>query len=186
MTDDKIILTLVGQSSSGKGTICQYINEKYDGGSCRYSTIFRDIADRLYLPQSRENLQIISILLRQQLGDDLLARIIAKDAEKINKKIITVDGARRISDLIELKKLPGFYLIYVDADERVRYERIVSRRENTDDQTKTFQDFQKDAMAETELRIADMKKEADFVINNDGTLEELQKHIDELIKKIQA
>ena len=181
---NKIILTLVGPVSCGKGTICNYINEKYNGGSCRYSTIIRDLLDRLYLPQSRENLQNISTALRQQFGDDLLAKVIAEDVKKIDKKIVTVDGARRMPDLAELKKLTGFYLVYVDANEKARYERIVKRNENTDDRTKTFAEFQKDAQAETEIRIADMKNHADFIINNNGTVEELHAQVDDIIKKI--
>ena len=65
-----------------------------------------------------------------------------------------------------------------------RINEIISRKENTDDQTKTFEEFQKDAQSETELRIADMKDQADFIINNNGTLEELHKQIDEIIKRL--
>jgi dephospho-CoA kinase len=180
----KIILTLVGQIASGKGTVCDYLKEKYNAGYCRYSTILRDLLDRIYLPHSRKNMQDISTILRQQFGDDLLAKAITEDVKKIANQIVVVDGARRLPDLVHLQKLPNHYLVYINTDERIRYKRIIKRSENPDDQTKTFEEFQQDAQSEAELRIADMKKQANFIINNNGTLKELHQQVDDIIRRL--
>ena len=39
-------------------------------------------------------------------------------------------------------------------------------------------------LLETEVQIRGLKERADYVVNNDGTLEELQKQIDEVVAKV--
>ena len=62
---------------------------------------------------------------------------------------------------------------------------ILKVRQNIDDATKTPVQFEKDAQLETERQIRDLKDRADFVVNNDGPLEELQKQLDEIVAKVQ-
>ena len=49
--------------------------------------------------------------------------------------------------------------------------------------TKTFQQFEKDHQREAELQIKDLKKEAHFVLDNNGSKEEFCHQIDEIIQK---
>ena len=174
----------MGQISSGKGTLADYLAKKHEFEYYRYSSILRDVLDLLHLPQSRENMQDISTMLRKKFGDDLLSKVIAEDIKCKSEDKIVLDGARRMSDIKYLKDIQGFYLVYVDADEKKRYDRIVRRSENTDDQSKTFEQFKEDAKSEAESRIVEMKNHADFVINNNSSLEEFHGQIDKLIIKI--
>jgi dephospho-CoA kinase len=89
-----------------------------------------------------------------------------------------------LADIVYLKKLPGFKLIFIDADIEKRYQRIILRKENADDTNKTFEQFKKDHELETELQIADLKKVSDIVIDNNGDFEDLYKQIDDIIKEI--
>ena len=75
----KLIIGLTGPVASGKGTVKKYIEEKYGAKDCRFSTILRDVLVRIDVPIIRENLQKVSTTLRQLFGEDLLARVIAKD-----------------------------------------------------------------------------------------------------------
>jgi dephospho-CoA kinase len=185
MTNNKkIILGFVGPIAAGKGTACQYLKEKYGANTYRFSSILRDIVDRLYLPQSRENLQKISSVLRQNFGDDLLALAIAKDVAADNGVIVAVDGVRRMPDIKYLQKIPGFYLIYVDTDQKNRYERIIKRGENTDDNKKTFAQFQEDEKQESEQQIQEVAKSAKFILDNNGSPEDTRQGIEKIIKKI--
>jgi hypothetical protein len=56
--------------------------------------------------------------------------------------------------------------------------------ENTDDATKTFEEFKNDHEREAERQIKDLKNKADFIINNDNDLEDLYLQIDEIINKL--
>lgn len=179
---EKIILGLVGEISSGKGTITKYLTDKYDASSYRFSTMLRDILDRLYMEQSRENMQKLSTMLRENFGEDALAKVMSEDAKKDDNKIIVIDGVRRLGDIKYLSQLPEFKLVFIKADIKKRYERIIKRQENPDEKNKTFEEFEKDHQGEADAKIKDLENHADVVINNDGDLEELHKQVDEIIK----
>jgi dephospho-CoA kinase len=180
----KIILGFVGEIASGKGTACEQVIQKHKAGYHRFSTIMRDVLDRLYLDQSRENLQKLSLILREGFGQELFAKVVADDVENDTSNIVCVDGIRRIPDIEFLQKLPNFHLINIVADEKSRFERITKRSENLDDQNKTFEEFQKDQQGETELTIREVAAHATITIDNNGSIEELGSKLDQLISKL--
>lgn len=177
----KIILGFTGLPACGKGTAAKYYHEKYGAPTFRFSTSMRDLLDRLYLPQSRENMSTISRITREAFGQDLYAKVMAGDVGKADHNIVVVEGIRRMDDVVELKKLPNFKLVAIEADMKIRYERLKIRGENSDDNTKTWEQFQKDHELETELSTPPVMARADVVVNNDGSLEELYKQLDKLV-----
>jgi len=179
----KIILGLAGEIASGKGTVAEYVVEKYGGSAHRFSTMLRDILDRLYLEHSRENTSKISTVLRQNFGEDVLAKIMREEVQRDACQVIIVEGIRRVADIEYLKELPEFKFIYVEADINKRYERLIQRGENVDDKGKTFEQFEKDHQLETELQIKDLKNHADFVIYNGGDIKGLEKQVDKIINQ---
>lgn len=179
----KIILGLCGEIASGKGTVVKYLEDKYGATSRRFSTPLRDVLKRLYLEIMRENMQNVSSALRETFGQNLLAKVITEDVKNARNKIIIVDGVRRPADIEYLTKLPGFKLVYITADTKIRYERIIKRGENEDDLNKTFEQFVKDNQAEAELLIHEIGKTADIKIDNNGSFEELYAQIDKIIEK---
>lgn len=181
--DMKKILGLAGEIASGKGTTAQYIIDKYNGSSHRFSTMLRDVARRMYLEENRENLQKLSTIFRQNFHDDLLSMVIAKDVENDKYEIIAIDGVRRLADISYLKKIDGFKLVYIEADIKKRFDRITKRGENTDDTKKTFGEFEKDHKREAELQIKELKNHADYVIDNNGNFDDLYRKIDKIIEK---
>jgi len=164
----KLIFGIVGGLASGKTTLAEYLSETYSCNTYRYSSMLRDILTRVYVEESRTNLQTLSTFLREQYGQDVMSKVIAKDVEHDPNDIVVVEGIRRPSDITYLRELPGFHLIFVDADQRIRYERIVSRGENTDDAFKTFESFQADEAAEADRLISEIAKEATYTIDNNG------------------
>jgi len=179
-----LILGLAGEMGSGKGTVAEYLGEKYGGKTHRFSTMLRDILDRLYLPQSRENMQKISTNLRLIFEEDLLARVMSDDVKKDSNDLVVIDGVRRVADIKYLREIPHFKLIYVEADIEKRYERIHGRGENADDLNKTFEQFKKDQEDESESQIKELKGVTDFLINNNGSFDDLYKQIDEIVKSL--
>jgi dephospho-CoA kinase len=179
----KLILGLAGEIVSGKGTIAKHVIREYKGSAHRFSTILRDVLDRLYLEQSRDNMQTLSTVLRKNFGEDLMAKIMYHDVQKDEHDIVVVDGVRRMADILYLKELPHFKLIYVEADMKIRYDRVVSRGENTDDAKKSFNEFERAHQDESELQILDLKNYADYVVDNNRVFEDLYKQIDDIIKE---
>jgi dephospho-CoA kinase len=178
---EKIIIGLMGEIASGKGTAARYLVEKNNAKTFKFSSFLRDILGRLYLEQSRDNMQKLSTALRQNFGQTLFSTVTATDMQKDPAKIIVLDGIRRLADLEALKKLSSFKLVYMETDIKKCYERIVDRGENADDAGKTFEEFQKDHERESELEIKNLKNHADFVIDNNGSVQELYQQLDKLI-----
>ncbi len=177
----KLILGITGEMVSGKGTVANYVCDKYKSNSYKFSTILRDILDRVYIEQSRENMQKISSILRENFGQDILAKSIALDVNRDEKDIIVIDGIRRFSDIEHLRKIPSFKMIYIEADIEIKHKRLITRGENTDDNSKTLEDFKKDHNAEAEVQIKSLRDMSDYIIDNNGTLEELYSQIDKVI-----
>jgi len=180
----KIIFGFVGQIASGKDVSQKYIVEKYGASSHRFSTMLRDILNRLYIDITRENLQNLSFDLRQRFGSDTLARVIAEDVKNDTHDIVIVEGIRRMADIIKLKDFPNFYMISIDAQAEIRYNRLVKRNENVGDKNKTFAQFLTDGQAEAEKEIPAVMAAAQYRVNNDGTLDDLYQQLEKIISTI--
>lgn len=179
----KIILGFVGQLASGKGTAAAYLKKNYGAEVYRFSTMLRDVADRLYIPQTRENLQKISSLFRENFSEDIMSRVMAEDVKNNTHELIVVDGIRRPADAEHLRQIPGFILVHIFAELDTRYERLTERGENLDDNQKTKEEFIADHEREAELKIVDIAAEAQAEINNNGTLNELYQELDTLVSR---
>lgn len=179
---EKRIIVLAGKIASGKGTVSKYLTDKYNASSHRFSAVLRDILSRLYMKHIRDNMLKLSIMLRKNYGEDILAKVMSEDVKKDDNKIIIIDGVRRLDDIKYLRQLPEFKLVFVKADMRKRYERITRRGENPDDKSKTFEEFEKDHQGEAELKIKDLENVADVVIDNNSGLEELYEQVDGVVK----
>lgn len=180
----KIILGLVGQIAAGKEVTKKYIALKYNAKDCKFSTILRDVLNRVDVPVSRENLQKISTVLRSNFGEDLLAKSIAVDASKLDADIVVIDGVRRMADIKYLKELPNFYLIKIEADVKIRYERLILRNENAGDRDKTFEQFLNDHKSEADSEVPVVMLAAQMSIDNNGTLENLYGQIDKIVSEL--
>ena len=179
----KLILGIAGEMGSGKGSITKHVAEKYTAGSHKFSTILRDILDRVYIEQSRENIALLSMVLRKNFGEDVLSKSMANDVLNDTHEIVVIDGIRRIEDFEYLRTQSTFKLLYVEADMQTCYERLVHRGENEGDKEKTFEEFQKDHERNADVTIKELRSYADNIINNDGTFPELYVKIDEIIKQ---
>ncbi len=186
MENNKIILGFVGDLAGGKGTICQYLKGKYDINAYRFSTMLRDILDRIYVEKTRENLQDISTFLRSRYGQDIMSKVIVKDVLNDKNNIVAVEGIRRPTDITYLQELTGFHLIYITADAKTRWERMVLRQENPDEADKTFEQFLKDEQAEADMLIKELGKQAEYTLTNDGTKEEFFVNMEKILTDIKA
>ncbi len=180
----KIIIGLVGHIASGKGVTKKYLETKYGAKHCKFSTPLRDVLIRLRIDISRDNIIDLSTILRERYGQDLLAKVIASDASRLDADIVVVDGVRRLDDIEHLLALPHFSLVKIDADPKIRYERMKLRNENIGDSEKSFAEFMEDHERETEATIPEVMERAEYSLINDGDLEDLYRQIDSLISKI--
>lgn len=180
----KIVLGFAGEIAAGKGTAAGYVEEKHGGKKFSFSTCLRDVAKRMHLEESRENLQKLSTMFRENFHDNILSEVVFEDIKEEGGEIVAIDGVRRLADIEYLKKLESFRLVYVEASMEKRHERIIKRGQNSDDIGKTFEEFKKDHEREAEQQIKELKNHADFVVDNDGSFEQLYGKLDKIIIKL--
>lgn len=180
----KVIIGLIGEMASGKSTVTEYLKTKHNAVTFRFSTMLRDVLKRLHLEETRGNMQQLSTVLRQNFGEDLLSKVLAADVAESNSTVIITEGIRRPTDITYLKDLPGFVLIALTVSERTRFERLILRAENPDDQKKTWEQFQAEGRQESEQKIAELMREATYTIDNNGSMDELLKQMDKIVTMI--
>ncbi len=182
----KIIIGLVGDMGSGKSTVASYLTKKYNASHYTYSTPLKQILDILCIEPTRVNLIDLFLVLAPRFGEEVLARPMKQAVENDPNEYIVVEGIRRPADISLLKQLPHFHLIGVRSESRTRYDRITKRREKTDDDSKTYEEFLEDHQRKTELLIGDMVESSDVVIDNNGSIDELEQQIETMIGKIRS
>lgn len=168
-----IIIGLIGEIATGKTTATNYLKTNFGAITFRFSDALRDVAKRLGIEANRSNLQLLSTVLRQNFGEDLLSKAMAAAVTQSATPLIIIEGIRRPSDVAYLKNLPGFKLVYIKTDERVRYERLIARRENADDAAKTWEEFKIEGQNESEQKIKEIAATAEVIIDNNQSLENL-------------
>lgn len=179
----KVVFGFTGLIASGKGTVAAYMKEKHGARTHRFSTMLRDLLERIYLEPSRDYMIRMSECIRNTFGEDTMARVIAKDVENDTTPITVVEGIRRTADVTYLSKIPHFVLVEIFANPKVRHERLVKRNENPDDAIKTFEQFMEDHKRSTEMSIQEIAAKATERIDNNGSIEGLHHALDALVRK---
>ena len=177
-----MIIGLTGPKLGGKGTTAEYLQKKYGAVTYSMSGILFDIAQRLYLPTSRENLINIATALRSEFGEDILGKVLKEDIKKADDKIAIIDGIRMPSDVELFSQIPGFILLYINAPIQQRFKRAHSRGEKEGEKDMSFEQFEAEEKAVTEKGITNLLKKANTVIENNGSFDELYEAIKKAIQ----
>lgn len=180
----KIIIGLVGEKLSGKGTAAEHLEKDFGGSVHKFSTSMRDCVKRLHLPVSRENLIAFSEMTRKAFGEDLYAKVIAGDSQDDTSQLVVVDGIRREADITALKKLDNFHLVYVTAPAEMRYKRMQTRGENAGETEMSWEGFMEEENAPTEVAIPVLGATAKHRIENIGTFEEFHMQLEKVMDEI--
>lgn len=182
----KIVIGLIGEKGSGKGTVADCLIEKY--GAVHYGTskILRRTLEDLHLPVTRDNLVKLALVLKEGYGPSVIIDSLIQDMDKNGSDIIIADGIRMHGDVEPFIKKYGknFFLVYVTADVKIRYERTKARKEKDGEDKTSLRQFLEEEAKLTEISIHEIGKQANFTLNNNGKAEELKSQVDEMMRKI--
>lgn len=180
MPKKQLIIGLVGEKLSGKGTVAEYLAQKYDAKVLRMSRVLDDLLKRLHLPIERKNQIDLAIALREKFGEDILAQTLKQDIEKDPARLIVIDGIRMPREVKIFENLFGFILVSVRAPLKLRFARMKDRQEKLDEQTMDFTEFKRiEAESPTETSIAEICAQARIKIENRGSFEQLYAKVQE-------
>jgi len=176
-----MIIGITGTDGGGKGTVVEYlVNKKgYAHGSARALWIAE--INKRGLEVNRANMRIVANELRAKNGDGFFVQYYVDWAKTEGHTNIVIESIRAMAEAETLKKNGGI-LWAIDANPKIRYERIQSRASESDHVS--FEEF----MAQEALEMNDpdphgMQKAkvigaADVTIMNNGTVAELDKEIE--------
>ncbi|MBI4272252.1 AAA family ATPase [Candidatus Uhrbacteria bacterium] len=182
-TGPRVLIGITGRLASGKGRMTSEILKRYDADYVKFSDSLRHVLDAYSIPQSRDNIDSLSTFLRKTYGEDVLARAVEKKALISNREIVIIDGVRRKVDFERLGMHRHFVLVYIDVKPEIRYARSKSRNENVGDADLTYEEFLSRDSGEPQQQIESLKSVAHYVIENNSSIEEFDRQIDDVLKK---
>lgn len=183
-----IVLGLTGKNASGKGTVAEILKKK-DFIYHSLSDSLRDELNSLKKEETRENLIEIGNKLREKGGPGVLADKLLPKLNSDSNHI--VDSIRNPFEVISLRKgtlFGSFILISVDANARLRYDRLRSRGRTGD--TDSWEKFVEQERKEennddpNKQQLSKTMEMADYIIDNSGTIGELEAQINRIFSRL--
>ena len=182
---ETLVIGAIGYIGAGKDTVLDVIANEFNFRKISIGDIARGIAQKRGWSRSRENLHQISVEFFEKFGKDYFIRKIIEAIEENGMKRVVVSGIRTFTDIKTLKEYFGnqFILLFVDASQETRFRRLAARNEDRD--SKRFEDFLKQEKEEDlNFGISEAILHADYVIKNEGDIDELRKNVVGLMSKI--
>ncbi|AMM53335.1 AAA family ATPase [Pyrococcus kukulkanii] len=186
-----MIVGIAGKIAAGKTTVAKLLEER---GFCRISCseplidiLTGNTKDYSWVPEvefkgepTRENLIELGRILKEKYGEDVLIRLAVDKLRHC--KNIAIDGVRSIGESEKIKEMGGM-LIYVEARPEIRFERLRRRNADKDKTIETLEDLLRfDEWEEKLYQTSKLKEIADFVIVNEGSIEELREKLYKILR----
>ncbi|MEK7634008.1 MAG: hypothetical protein AAB437_04150 [Patescibacteria group bacterium] len=189
------IVGIVGQIASGKGILVNYLTGRLGFSSFSLSSIVHaELKKKGVKEFNRKTLQDIGDELRNKEGDDVLARRIIKQLNRLNQSSqlnrenrIVIEGIRNPAEIEYFKKNQNFILIGTKANRNLRFERLLGRNKPWD--PKTYEDFLK--IDRRDLGVGQNKSGqqvgkcldyCDYVLTNNKDLGDFERKVEKLFK----
>lgn len=182
------LIGITGTIGAGKGTIVDYLVKHK--GFIHYSVrayLSEEIKKR-GLEINRDTLVAVANDLRTAHTPSYIIEEIYQQAVENGQDCI-IESIRSPGEVEALRKKDNFYLLAINADSKIRFERITLRQNETDHIS--FETFQDNESREHEnedpnkQNISRCIQMADKELHNNGTLEELHQQIEGIIHDIE-
>ena len=184
----KVVFGICGPIGSGKGTVTDWFKDR--------GFITTSLSDEIRIELTsrgreitRSSLQEVGNHLRESLGDTELAKRAWKRINQGDNPKVVLESIRHPQEAKYLKDQGNFYLISVIADQKVRFQRYMKRK-NSEDETNWDQFLQEDTEeakghnGEHGQLVEETAKLADFVVDNSASLEETYSQLASILDKV--
>lgn len=177
-----MIIATTGMGGCGKGEVLKYL-EKKGFRSVVMRTVVEDEMRRKGVEVNNKNLREYATKMRKEKGMDVVAKMCVPIIRNLlkNEKAILVDGVRSYEEVELYRKEFGndFILIAIFAPLKLRFERLKKRGREWD--MRTLDELKWRDEVELGWGTGKSITLADFMVDNSGSLENLQRQIDKII-----
>lgn len=181
------IIGITGTLGSGKGTIVKYLVRRKEFVHFSVRKFLLEEIRKRKLPENRDSMVLVANDLRKKNSPSYITDQLYEQSLKQNKSAI-IESIRTPGEAESLRTKGDFFLFAVDADPKIRYNRIKLRNSETDHiDYDTFMANEKREMTTNDPNKQNLKKcieMADFVFHNNGDREELLQQVENVIAKI--
>ena len=178
----KKVIGIVGMPGSGKSIAAQVARSE-GLPVVSMGDVVREMAALQGVPLSPENLGIIMIKIREEGGEDVVARKCMPKIDANNSDVVVVEGVRSLAEIKTFKEgYPDFVLIGVYASPKTRLKRLTMR--GREDDPKTISHFIERDERELQVGVGAALALADYMIVNEGKIEEFKAKVKEVLGRI--
>lgn len=186
----RFVVGLVGPIASGKGTVAKMLAEKGYAAYSLSDRIREEIKERGH-EVTRDMLNMVSNELRGKMGADIWAKRTADMIVLDNPERIVIDSIRNPEEVNFLKQRFGTKIIGIIGDQKRRYELFKARGTNfaginSWEEFKQLDDRELIQTGDHKQQVAACLELADIIIDNSGTVEDLQKKVEDFISSLSS
>lgn len=182
-----IMIGITGTLGAGKGTIVDCLKERGFSHFSARDFLVKEIEKR-GLPINRDSMTSTANAIRREYGNDYIIRSMMDQALKEGKNCV-IESVRNPEEVLLMRKVSGFYLFSVDADLKIRYERIKLRKSETDNVD--FETFVANEQREMNPQngksqdIGSCMAMADYRFENNSDIAALRERVNAVISEIE-
>lgn len=182
-------IACVAENGAGKGLFVELLKKLLPDRhivSIRFSDPLYNIIEILGKETSRQNIDTLATALREGFHDEgILMGAIRKRLSTIEADIVILDGLRKEKEVALVREREGI-LVFIAADQRIRYERRRQTAEKSDEFNMSWEQFkeQSNAAPHREIRMIG-ETMANVAIENNGTVEEFEVKVKKFVKDFQ-
>lgn len=182
------IIGLSGTNGSGKDTVAHLLVEKYGYYFASATDMLGSELTKRGLSHERENKRAVSAEWRREHGLGVIVDKGVAEAKAAGCDKLVVGSLRNSGEADRVHELGG-EVLWVDADPKIRYDRITRNSRGRVEDQKTFEQFLAEEAAEMQhsgdaatLNIAGVKDKSDRFISNDTeTIDEFKAHAESIL-----
>ncbi len=184
-----MILGITGTIGAGKGAVVEYLRTKHQFVHLSARDFITNEITKRGLPINRDTMTEIANLLRQEHGSSFIVEELYRQADRDGRNVV-IESIRTEGELTFLRKQKNFSLLAIDSEQKLRYQRVLERKSSTDNIS--FAKFRDDEAREAESDDPNKQninfciKNADFVIRNNGSFEDLHTEIEKILEHLSA
>jgi dephospho-CoA kinase len=183
-----LIIGITGTLGAGKGTVVDYLVRKKSFIHFSVRGYLAELIQKKGEVVNRDSLTHTANKLREDNNPAYIIEELYKKAFETQQNCI-IESIRTPGEIRSLRQKPGFILLAVDADIALRYQRIVVRNSETDNISfETFQSNERREMHSDDPNKQNLSaciEQADYVISNNQSINELENKIEAIISMIQ-